>query len=459
MFDISPSGRAAVVFSADQNVFHTRRPASRLSWLAAAALLHAGLSWSQALPVASPESVGMSSQRLEKINTAMQAEIDSKRLPGAVVMVARKGKLVYSKAFGSLNNAAQAPMQTDSVFRIYSMTKPMVSVALMMLVEDGKVQLTDPVSKYLPSFKNPMVSVAALDQPYNGVAFKLVPAHKEPTLQDLLRHTSGLAYGELTKNALVKQAYTDAGIYSTARDFDARNISGADMAERLGKAPLAQQPSTTWEYSLSVDVQGRVIEAVSGQRLNDFLHQRLFKPLKMKDTGFEVPATQMGRVAEPFAVDPLTNLSNKLIDVSQAPGNDSGGAGGVGTAPDYLRFCQAMLNGGQLDGARILSRSTVQLMTADHLGAAIATPISPGQLLLGSPGYTFGQGFLVRQADGIAPVHGSAGEFMWAGYAGTFFWADPKEQICAVYMTQAPSPLRAHYRHMLKALVAQSLVD
>ncbi len=459
MFDISPSGRAAVVFSADQNVLRTHRPASRLSWLAAAALLHAGLSWSQALPVASPESLGMSSQRLDKINTAMQAEIDSKRLPGAVVMVARKGKLVYSKAFGSLNNTALAPMQADSVFRIYSMTKPMASVALMMLVEDGKVQLTDPVSKYLPSFKNPMVSVANLEQPYNGVAFKLVPAHKEPTIHDLLRHTSGLAYGELTKNTLVKQAYTDAGIYSTARDFDARNISGADMAERLGKAPLAQQPGTTWEYSLSVDVQGRVIEAVSGQRLNDFLQQRLFKPLKMKDTGFEVPATQMGRVAEPFAVDPLTNLSNKLIDISQTPGNDSGGAGGVSTAPDYLRFCQAMLNGGQLDGVRILSRSTVQLMTADHLGTSIATPINPGQLLLGAPGYTFGLGFLVRQADGIAPVHGSAGEFMWAGYAGTYFWADPKEQICAVYMTQSPSPLRAHYRRMLKALVAQALVD
>ena len=459
MFDISPSGRAAAVFSAAQNVFHPRRPASRLSLLAAAALLHAGMSWSQALSVASPESVGMSSQRLDKINTAMQAEIDSKRLPGAVVMVARKGKLVYSKAFGSLNNTALAPMQADSVFRIYSMTKPMASVALMMLVEDGKVQLTDPVSKYLPSFKTPMVSVAALEQPYNGVAFKLVPANKEPSIHDLLRHTSGLAYGELTKNTLVKQAYTDAGIYSTARDFDARNISGADMAERLGKAPLAQQPGTTWEYSLSVDVQGRVIEAVSGQRLNDFMQQRLFKPLKMKDTGFEVPAAQMTRVAEPFAADPMTGVTNKLIDISQTPGNDSGGAGGVSTAPDYMRFCQAMLNGGQLDGVRILSRLTVQLMTADHLGTSIATPVNPGQLLLGAPGYTFGLGFLVRQADGIAPVHGSAGEFMWAGYAGTYFWADPKEQICAVYMTQSPSPLRAHYRRMLKALVAQALVD
>ena len=437
----------------------SQTPRRCLTMLVGAVLLQQSLAWSQALPVASPESVGMSSQRLEKITTAMQAEIDQKRLPGAVVMVARKGKLVYSKAFGGLNNDTNAPAQTDSVFRIYSMTKPMVSVALMMLVEDGKVQLTDPVSKYLPSFKNPMVSVATHDPLYNGVSFKLVPAHREPTLQDLLRHTSGLAYGELTKNTLVKQAYTDAGIYITARDFDARNLSGSDMAERLGKAPLAQQPGTVWEYSLSVDVQGRVIEAVTGQRLNDFMQQRLFKPLKMNDTGFELPAAKKARLAEPFAIDPLTNLPNKLIDVSQTPGNDSGGAGGVSTAPDYLRFCQAMLNGGQLDGARILSRTTVQLMTADHLGSAIATPISPGQLLLGAPGYTFGLGFLVRQADGIAGVHGNAGEFMWAGYAGTYFWADPKDQICAVYMTQAPSPLRAQYRRMLKALVAQSLVD
>ncbi|MFN6061536.1 MAG: serine hydrolase domain-containing protein, partial [Burkholderiales bacterium] len=345
-------------------------------WLASVVLLHSSLSWSQALPVANPESVGMSSPRLEKISQAMQTEIDSQRLPGAVVMVARKGKLVYSKAFGSLHNDSATPASTDALFRIYSMTKPMVSVALMMLVEDGKVQLTDPVSKYLPSFKNPMVSVATHDPLYNGVSFKLVPAIKEPTLQDLLRHTAGLAYGELTKNTLVKQAYTDAGVYSTARDFDARNLSGAEMAERLGKAPLAQQPGTVWEYSLSVDVQGRVIEAVTGQRLNDFMQQRLFKPLKMNDTGFDVPAAKAARLAHAFAIDPLTQLPNKLIDVSQTPGNDSGGAGGVSTAPDYLRFCQAMLNGGQLDGARILSRSTVQWMTADHLGSSIATPIS-----------------------------------------------------------------------------------
>jgi CubicO group peptidase (beta-lactamase class C family) len=230
------------------------------------------------------------------------------------------------------------------------------------------------------------------------------------------------------------------------------------MAEALGKAPLAQQPGTTWEYSLSVDVQGRVIEAVSGKRLGDFLQERMFGPLKMADSGFMVPAAKLPRVAEPFAKDPATGVDNKLVDISKLPGNDSGGAGGVSTAGDYLRYCQAMLNGGQLDGARILSRTTVRMMTTDHL-AGINTTFNPGMLLLGSPGYSFGLGFLVRPADGNAAVQGSAGEFMWAGYAGTFFWAEPKEQVCAVYMTQAPSPLRAGYRRMMKDLVSQSIVD
>ena len=414
----------------------------------------------QALPTASPESVGMSSERLAKITAVLQKEVADKKLPGAVVMVARKGKLVYSQAFGGLNNPAGGAMATDSIFRIYSMTKPLASTALMMLVEDGKVQLTDPVSKFLPSFKSPMVSVGTFDPVFNAVSYKLVPANREPTLQDLLRHTSGLAYGELTRNPLVRDAYTKAGVFKPTLDYDARTLSGAEMADGLGKAPLAQQPGTAWEYSLSVDVQGRVVEAVSGQRLGEFLQQRLFNPLKMVDSGFAVPAAKASRLAEAFAKDPATGVDNKLIDVSQVPGNDSGGAGGVSTAGDYLRYCQAMLNGGQLEGARILSRSTVQLMTADHLGPALAAAaVNPGALLMGVPGYTFGLGFMVRQGDGMAGVHGTAGEFMWAGYAGTFFWAEPKEQICAVYMSQAPSPLRAFYRRAMKDLVSQAIID
>jgi CubicO group peptidase (beta-lactamase class C family) len=395
---------------------HTLRP----TLVAAALALTSASVFAQALPTAKPESVGMSSERLAKITAALQQEVNDKKLPGAVVMVARKGKLVYSASVGSLNNSTGNAMGTDAVFRIYSMTKPMVSTALMMLVEDGKVQLTDPVSKFLPSFKSPMVSVPTFDPVFNGVSFKLMPANREPTIQDILRHTSGITYGELTKNTLVRDAYIKAGVYKPDLDFDARTQSGADMAEGLGKAPLAQQPGTTWEYSLSVDVQGRVIEAVTGKRLNDFMQERLFKPLKMNDTGFTVPAAKLPLVAEAFPKDPATGAPNKLIDVSKTPGNDSGGAGAVSTAGDYLRYCQAMLNGGQLDGARILSRSTVGLMASDHLGSAINTTVNPGMLLLGTPGYTFGLGFLVRQGEGIAGVHGTTGEFMWAGYAGTF---------------------------------------
>ena len=427
--------------------------------LGAIASIMSAAAMAQALPTATPESVGMSSQRLDKITSTFNKEIADGKLPGAVVMIARKGKLVYSQVFGKLNNASGGDLKADSIFRLYSMTKPMVSTALMMLVEDGQVQLTDPVSKYLPSFKNPMVSVPVVDAATQATSYKLVAANREPTIQDLLRHTSGVAYGELTKNTLVREAYIKAKVYKPDLDYDARDLPGAQMADELGKAPLAQQPGTAWEYSLSVDVQGRVIEAVTGKRLGDFMAERIFKPLKMKDSGFSVSAENMPRLAEAFPKDPATGATNKLIDVSKQPGNDSGGAGAVSTAGDYLRYCQAMLDGGQLDGARILSRSTVRLMTSDHLGGAINTTVNPGMLLLGSQGYTFGLGFLIRQGDGIAGVHGSAGEFMWAGAAGTFFWAEPKEQTCTVYMSQSPSPQRAYYRRLLKSEVSQALVD
>jgi len=303
-----------------------------------------------------------------------------------------------------------------------------------------------------------MVSVATFDPVFNGVSYRMVPANREPTIQDLLRHTSGLAYGELTRNGPVRDAYTKGKVFLPETDYDSRTPSGAEMAEVVGKAPLTQQPGTVWEYGLSVDIQGRVVEAASGKRLSDFLQERIFRPLGMMDTAFHVPPEKIARLAEPFPKDPATGSANRLLDVSKIPGNDSGGAGAVGTAGDYMRFCQAMLNGGQLDGSRILSPTTVRLMTSDHL-AGISTTVNPGNLLLGSTGYTFGLGFLVRQGDGNAPVAGSAGEFTWAGYAGTYFWAEPKDQICAVDMTQAPSPLRAGYRRLMKNLVSQAIVE
>ena len=398
----------------------------------------------------SAEEVGVSEARLARIETALTKEVEQGKLPGAVVMVSRRGKIVYSGAFGFQDPIKKTPMRMGTIFRIYSMTKPLVSVAAMLLVEDGVIQLTDPVSKFLPAFNQLKVSTGAAE----------VPTERQMTVQDLLRHSAGLAYGELTRNAAVKDMLTKAGIAKPGvREYDSRDMTGAEQVERLSKIPLIHQPGTTWEYSLATDVLGRVVEAASGKRLGVFLDERLFKPLKMVDTGFWVPKEMMGRLAEPLETDPASGNKYPLIDVSAEPGNDSGGAGAVSTAMDYLRFGQMLLNGGVLDGQRLMSRSTIKLMTSDHLGTRVAAPLTPGELLLGTPGYTFGLGFAVRQADGIAGVHGSAGEFMWAGYAGTYFWVDPKEEIVGVYMSQAPSPVRSYYRKLIKQLVYQAIVD
>ena len=431
------------------------RPRLSRYWMGLAAFVPAIALALAPLPSAKPEDVGMSSQKLAHISTVMKKEIADGSFRGAVVMVARKGKLVYHEAFGMQTPTTK--MSEDSIFRIYSMTKPLVSVAAM-LVEEGKVQLTDPVGKYLPGFDKMQVSVAGKDSGGNP-SYTMVATERPMTVQDLLRHTAGLAYGEITQNAPVKEGLEKAGVYRKDLDYDARGVTPAEEVERMAAVPLAFQPGTTWHYSLAVDVLGRVVEVASGKRLADFLEERLFKPLKMTDSGFWVPPAKMPRLAETLEKDRFANRGFPLIDVSTIPKNDSGGAGGVSTAADYLRFSQMLMNGGILDGSRVLSRTTVHLMTSDHLGSFIATPVQPGELLLGTKGYTFGLGFTVRQGDGVAGVAGSAGEFMWAGYAGTFFWVDPKEQVTAVLMTQAASPNRAYFRRMIKNLVYQAISD
>jgi CubicO group peptidase (beta-lactamase class C family) len=408
-----------------------------------------------------PDKVGMSAERLQRLTDVFQEEIDEGRLPGAVVMVGRKGEIAYAESFGVRDpvNGGDDPMETDAIFRIYSMTKPLVSVAAMILMEEGRLQLTDPVAKFLPAFEEPVVSTARTDA-YGKLSYVSLPAERAMTVQDLLRHTAGLAYGELTGNPVVRDAYAAAGAYQPdGLPFNARDVSPEAQVEELAKAPLIHQPGTAWEYSFASDLLGRVVEAASGQRLGDFLEERLFAPLDMVDSGFHVPEDQLGRLAEPFETDPASGLPNLLIEVSEPPANDSGGAGGVSTARDYLRFSQMMLNGGELDGARILSPTTVRLMTSDHLGGRIETPVTPGELLLGTPGYSFGLGFAVREGDGVAGVPGAKGEFMWAGYAGTYFWIDPEEELVGVLMTQAPSPARAYYRRHMKQLVYQAIVE
>src|SRR6478736_4671703 len=263
--------------------------------------------WSQVnllgLEQAPPEQVGVSKEKLGRIHDALKQEVEQGKLVGTVVLVARKGKLVYADAMGLQDKEEGKPMALDSIFRIYSMTKPLVSVAAMMLVEDGKIELTDPVSKFLPAFKGQQVSVARADSEFAKVTYVTVPADREMTVQDLLRHSAGLAYGEITANAPVKEAYGKAGLYlSGVRDYDARDLTPAEEVERLAKAPLAHQPGTVWEYSMASDLLGRVVEAASGKRLADFLDDRLFKPLKMQDTAFWVPAGKISRLAQPPAV-------------------------------------------------------------------------------------------------------------------------------------------------------------
>ena len=409
------------------------------------------------LSSAKPEEVGLSSERLANLKRVMEEEIGAGRLPGAVVMIARHGRVAFAESFGFRDKPANAPLAKDAIFRIYSMTKPLASVGAMMLVEDGRIQLTDPVSKYLPEFKDLKVSV-----PKGNVlgesGWELVAAERSPTVQDLLRHTAGLAYGEITTNALVKAAYTKAGLFKPDFDYNTTDLTPEEFTSRLASAPLAYQPGTVWQYSLAVDVLGRVIEKASGKRLGEFLEERLFRPLKMNETGFSVSPDKTSRMAMAFATDPASGAPNRLLDGS-VPKNDSGGAGAYSTAADYLRFAQAMLDGGKLEGNRILSRTTVELMTSDMLGDRIRPIATPGDLLMGVPGYTFGLGFMVRKDAGTAGVPGSKGEFMWAGYAGTFFWVDPKEDLAVVMMTQAPGPSRAFYRREIKQLVYAAIAD
>ena len=415
--------------------------------------LASSLALAQAMPKAAPEAVGLSSVKLKALKTALQHQVDQGAIPGVVMMIVRNGKLAFSEAIGYQDKAAGKVLSKDAIFRIYSMTKPLASVGAMMLVEDGKMQLVDPISKYLPEFAKMNVSVAQTDAA-GVVTYSSVPANKPITVQDLLRHTSGLAYAELTRNAVIKQAYIDAGVYQVnGTDYDERRATPQQEVSGLAKAPLSTQPGSTWEYSMSVDILGRVVEAASGKLLGEYLEERLFKPLKMRDTGFQVPGKDLPRLAEALAVDASTGVPNKLLDVSIAPANASGGAGGVSTASDYLRFAVMLLRGGELDGQRILSPSTVSLMTSDHLGSKVQASPGPGELLMGVPGYTFGLGFMVRQGPGMAGVPGSEGEYMWAGAAGTFFWVDPKQNLAVVAMMQAPGPTRPSMRRLIKQLV------
>jgi CubicO group peptidase (beta-lactamase class C family) len=377
-------------------------------------------------PSAKPEDVGLSSARLERIRSLIQGHIDAQDVSGAVTVVARKGKIVHFEAHGFADVEAKKPMRTDQLFALASMTKPVTAVAVLMLMEEGKLVLSDPVSKFIPEFKNPRVAVWRLPNDPAGAGLTLVPAAREITIRDLLTHTAGLANGFAGP----------AGDYVRSANLP----SGGSLDERVRRAaklPLNFQPGTQWEYSPfnGFDTLGRIVELASGMTLEEFFRQRIFTPLKMKDTYFTVPAARAGDVAASY-----DRTDAGLVRPTPAPADSassgpyfSGSLGLTGSTSDYLAFCQMLLNGGELNGVRLISRKTVELMTSDAIGDLDLRNYNGEQVL---KGYGFGLGVRVRRNNGDNGWLGTPGDYGWAGARGTYFWIDPKEQLIGLVMIQ-----------------------
>lgn len=383
-------------------------------------------------PISDPGAVGLCPERLSRLVAALQADVDRQRLPGAVAVVARQGKVALCAAVGQLDPARGTPMGTDALFRIYSMTKPVVSVAAMQLAEQGRLLLSDPVAKYLPEFERLQVAST------HGRKTVLRPAGRVPTVHDLLRHTAGFTY-EFLGDSPVQRQYTQARLASRER-------TNAEFTQALADIPLMYTPGTVWEYSRATDVLGRVIEVITGQPLGHHLQAAVLGPLGMVDTGFFVPPEQHHRIAEPFVHDPDGGTPMRVANPRDLPAMEGGGSGLMSSAHDYARFVQCLLNGGELDGVRLLSPATVAHMTSDHLGSLPAM----GTLL--PPGHGFGLGFAVRTAPGLAPTPGSVGMYYWSGIAGTSFFVDPALDLWAMLLIQAPNQ-RDHYRSVFRHLV------
>jgi len=388
-----------------------------------------------------PKEVGLSAKRLARLSATFRQDVERNMIPGAVVLIARAGCIAYAEAFGWRDREAEAPMELDAIFRIASMTKPLTSVAAMILAEEGKLQIAAPVAEYLLQFAD------------STVGAERVPAKRVMTVQDLLRHTSGLTYA----------AFGDSAVQMIWRDAQpmAENQTSAEMVTKLASLPLMFEPGTTWEYSMSTDVLGRVVEVVSGQGLAAFIDARICRPLGLRDTGFAATGDRAARVAEP-QTDPATGSRPPMRNVTNPGRWASGGGGAVSTAADYLRFCQMLLNGGELDGTRVLAPKTVALMGSDHLPpdckyGETARPRFGALAPVPEMGYGFGLGFAVRTDAGRCPLPGSVGEYFWGGVLGTSFWIDPVEELVVVAMMLAPER-RLYYRHLLRPLVYGALI-
>lgn len=390
-----------------------------------------------------PQSLGFCPQRTQHIVQALQSHVQRAHLPGAVALIARRGQVLLHQAIGQQNPSAGHSMALDSIFRIYSMTKPLVSVAVMQLVERGRLLLSDPVAQHLPEFDGVKVSTVV-----DGHAVQQAPK-SAPTVQDLLRHTAGLTY-EILGSEPIQRQYAQARLAS-------RDRSNREFSRVLATIPLMFEPGTVWEYSRATDLLGALVEVASGQTLGQYLLDNILGPLGMVDTGFVVPPENHHRIAEPFETDPDGALAPRLIDLRKPVALEAGGAGLASTSADYARFLQCLLNGGALDGQRILSPATVRYMTADHLcSIGVHRAGRSGELL--PPGHGFGLGFAVRTEEGVAAMAGSKGLYFWGGIAGTTFFVDPVKDFFAVMMIQAPNQ-RDFYRPLFRNLVYAALMD
>jgi CubicO group peptidase (beta-lactamase class C family) len=392
------------------------------------------------LPEAKPDEVGFSQAGLARMDDFFAREIAAKRVPGAVVAIARDGRLVHFKAYGQLDPAKGTPMPLDAIFALASMTKPMAAVAGLTLMERGRLPLQAKLSEYYPAFADMKVGVVQADG-----SLKLDAQATPIFIHDLYRHTSGLMYGgRPDSSSPVARAYPDGTAPAIEGDTQA-------MIERLTKLPLAHQPSTVFEYGFSIDVLGAVVEKVSEQRLGEYLSRNVWQPLGMKDATFAPSEAQRPRLARPFANDPLTGKPQaiKLLDIPTK--HDCGGACAFATIGDYLRFGQMLLNGGDLDGQRVLSPKTVHHMTTNHLGPEIRNTV--GNIEPHRGGFGFGLGVAVRVSEGLSSVPGNPGEFSWNGAYGTQFFCDPKEKLVVVVGTAAPGELRKYYREQVQDIV------
>src|SRR4051794_758448 len=403
------------------------------------------------LPRAVPEAVGMSSERLQQLDAALRGEVERGRLPGAVVAVARRGKLVHYQAYGKLDPAGSTPMPLDGIFAIASMTKPLVGTAIMMLQEEGKLSLNDPIEKHIPELANRRAAVMTDAVRAGEAPTETVPARRSITLLDLARHTSGITYGGRGTTGVHK-------MYPASSNAAGVGLTREEFLAQLAAAPLLFQPGTVWDYSLSIDVLGLVVERISGKTLGAFLRERLFNPLGMTDTGFVVPPEDTPRIARALPNDPDTGKPQTVPDRAKPVKFDCGGGCGASSAADYIRFAQMLLDGGTFQGNRILGRKALELMTSNQM-----TPDIDNRVAVTDPngaGYGFGVTVAVRPAaGGGSGIMGSPGDFYWNGAYGTLWWADPKEQLAVVFMTQTPGDQRREYRRLVNGLVYHAIVD